>query len=202
MTRSKFKQSIKQGMAIITIAVILALATNAARDDGVALSHDFFPATVVAPPETNGNQDNESQGQDQGPEVISGVPDENTEPADGIQRAGIEEVEIYFEESLNDSSMIFVDARRRSDYEEGHIPGAVWLYHYQSERLFPDVRDDLEQAFIIIVYCNGGDCEDSIHLASDLSSHYGIPSENIFVFEGGMSEWKEAGFPVQVGEER
>lgn len=202
MTRSNFKQSSKQALAIIVVAVILALTTNAFRDDGLALSHDFFRTTVVAPQETSGNQNSGDEVQDPGPELNSGVSDEGTDPDDGIQRAGIEEVEIYFEESLNDTSMIFVDARRRSDYEEGHIPGAVWLYHYQSERLFPDVRDDLEQAFIIVVYCNGGDCEDSIHLASDLSSHYGLPSENIFVFEGGMSEWREAGFPVQVGGER
>jgi len=202
VTRETLAQSFKQALVIVFFGIALALVANASSQEGIILSHDFFSVAGVTGSEGSGNPETGSEGSDSGLEVGIDDPAVDPEPFDGIQRATIEDAEVYFEGSLEDSSMVFVDARRRSDYEEGHIPGAIWLYHYQSERLFDEVREDLEQAFIIVVYCNGGDCEDSINLASDLSSLYGLPPENIFVYEGGLSEWQEAGLPVQVGGER
>ena len=97
---------------------------------------------------------------------------------------------------------VFVDARNKDDYVEGHIPGAVHLYHYDSLEMIDSVRPDLEQAFFIIVYCNGGDCDDSISLALDLTTSYGFPNDSVYVFKGGMEEWQEAGYPVTTGENR
>jgi 3-mercaptopyruvate sulfurtransferase SseA len=68
--------------------------------------------------------------------------------------------------------------------------------------LIEDLRPELEMAFFVIVYCNGGDCDDSIHLATDLSSLYGIPTENIYVYEGGLNQWVENQMPVTSGTER
>ena len=63
--------------------------------------------------------------------------------------------------------------------------------------MIDDLRAELELAFFVIVYCNGGDCEDSLHLAADLSSLYGIPTENIYVFEGGLNEWVRKGHSTE-----
>ena len=76
-----------------------------------------------------------------------------------------------------------------------------WIKQGSSESLIDDLKPQLEMAFFLIVYCNGGDCEDSLHLASDLGSLYGLPPENIYVYEGGFNEWKEMQMPITVGTE-
>ncbi len=98
---------------------------------------------------------------------------------------------------------VFVDARDLDLYLAGHIPGAIFLHHYNSEELMTEpVRSALSAAFMVIVYCNGGDCEDSINLAMDLIGVYGLANENVYVFEGGMEEWQAAGLPIVVGANR
>ena len=118
-------------------------------------------------------------------------------PADGLQRmALIDAQDMVGQEGI----AVFVDARKRADYDAGHIPGAVYLSHYESSNLIDDLRPTLEQAFFIIVYCNGGQCEDSKSLAFDLISVYGFAHENVYVFEGGMEEWTQAGLTVEKSE--
>ena len=166
-------------IAIALIASVVGLAANSIRDDGsINFSRNYSPTEEAAA------------------------------PGDGIQRLSFEEAHDNFitgeeeYESTGESIYLFVDARVRDQYEEGHIPGAVWLYHYESENLIDELRPELELAFFIIIYCNGGDCEDSIHLATDLMSLYGLPGENIFVYEGGLDEWVENEMPIVSGPER
>lgn len=142
------------------------------------------------------------------PATTDPTPTEPTPPANeehtdrivelGLQPMTVDEAELYHA----DGAALFVDARNREDYEEGHIPGAVYLNHYQSADLIEEVRPDLEAAFMVVVYCNGGDCDDSINLALDLVTLYGIPNGNVYVFDGGMEVWKARGLPVVTGGER
>jgi len=123
---------------------------------------------------------------------------EDEPPVDGLQRISLEDCR----DLIGSPVAVFVDARDRDFYLAGHIPGAVHLYHYESAKHIDEVRPILQEAFMVIVYCNGGDCEDSINLALDLVGSYGLPNENVHVFEGGMDVWKAAGLPVVVGESR
>jgi len=50
-----------------------------------------------------------------------------------------------------------------------------------------------------VVYCTGGECEDSEFAALALIG-VGIPKERFFVYVGGMSEWAAHGLPFEVGE--
>lgn len=192
-------------IAILVISVGTGLAANAVRGTGtINLGRNYFNAPVVSP-----------VGADQQPSPSS-VTESNSgettsvtnQPDDGIQRLTFEEAQDNFIvgeeefEATGESIYLFVDARVRDQYEDGHIPGAIWLYHYESDSLIDEVRSELEMAFFIIVYCNGGDCEDSLHLAADLMSLYNLPPENIYVYEGGLNEWKERGMPIAVGSER
>lgn len=125
-------------------------------------------------------------------------PAEEPLPPDGIRRIQLADCR-----DLIDSPIaVFVDARNREFYTQGHIKGAVHLHHYDSADHIEEVRPILEAAFMVIVYCNGGDCEDSINLALDLVTSYGIPNENVHVFEGGYDEWKAAALPIVTGENR
>ena len=52
---------------------------------------------------------------------------------------------------------------------------------------------------IVVVYCKGGDCEDSIFLARDLVYKHAVPLESLYIYEGGMNDWNTNGSPVQSG---
>ena len=94
------------------------------------------------------------------------------------------------------NAAVFVDARSKEEYAEGHIPGAFSLP-------FDDVFADPDKAKNfdsggkpIITYCGGGDCELSKSLATALidGGH-----KKVLVFMGGMPGWKEPGNPVATG---
>ncbi len=205
---------IKGVVVLVFISAVLGLATNTLRGkNSIDLSRNYFPSisaptnpvVIQGPAEIQSGSDQDS-GVSGNDSQTSVTPDIHP-PDDGIQRLTFEDVRDHFmtaeEEyvSTGESIVAFVDARVRDQYEDGHIPGAVWLYHYESDSLVDDLRPQLELAFFIIVYCNGGDCEDSIHLAADLGSLYGMPPENIYVYEGGFNEWKDKGMPVVSGSE-
>ena len=62
--------------------------------------------------------------------------------------------------------------------------------------LIADVRDFATDAEIVIIYCNGGECEDSIQTARYLTEEIEepLPFEIVHVFEGGIQAWSEAGY--------
>lgn len=147
---------------------------------------------------TDPNSSQATAGDPEDPNAITG-DDENIDPFHGVNTMELEDVAMYFEMK---GVAAFLDARSRDHYEDGHIPGAFYLNHYQSQRLIEDIRSDLEAADILIVYCGGGDCEDSILLATSLISEYGFMFENVFVYIGGMDEWTANGHPSVEGAER
>ena len=94
----------------------------------------------------------------------------------------------------------FLDARRTAAYREGHIQGA---------RPFPvweaDV-DDRVKAFYaeghdpngaIVVYCTGGDCEDSHMLGQKL---FFAGFNAVFVYRDGFPDWQKRALPVTKGD--
>ena len=60
-------------------------------------------------------------------------------------------------------------------------------------------RDDLA---MIVVYCRGGDCEDSLNLAHEIVYRKEIDLELVNVYEGGLLDWVERGGPLVGGVER
>jgi rhodanese-related sulfurtransferase len=93
------------------------------------------------------------------------------------------------EESWRQRSAVFIDARESDFFEEGHIPGAINIP--VSQLAHPTGLPENKSA-ALIVYCSGGDCEDSRILAKALgAAGYG----SISVLAGGWDEWTAAGLP-------
>jgi rhodanese-related sulfurtransferase len=113
-------------------------------------------------------------------------------------------IEIAFNDvkSLHDKNVLFLDARRTSVYEQGHIPGAraysVWESDIDDkvQKLFAERSDTSAQALPIVIYCSGGDCEDSHMLAQKL---WGIQFNNVYVYKDGFPDWQQHGAPVHTG---
>ena len=113
-------------------------------------------------------------------------------------------VEIGYDDvaKLHAAGALFLDARRTSVYEEGHIAGArpfsVWESDIDDKvnKLFAERSDLRDQAKPIVAYCSGGDCEDSHMLAQKL---WGIQFNNVYVYKDGFPDWQKHGGAVHVG---
>jgi rhodanese-related sulfurtransferase len=94
------------------------------------------------------------------------------------------------EQWARDGSRLFLDARPAKEYQEGHIPAAMSLPYHQLDTAFPEIQLFLAPDLPVVCYCSGADCEDSLLLGEFLIQQ---GYTNIFLFEGGMDQWREAG---------
>lgn len=166
-------------LAAMTFAI--ALVANALHPKGLDLGRNYFPADQV--------------------EDV-----ENGEPAQGLQHdfavlslADVKDYQPYA--AGEDAYYLILDARSEKDYKVGHIPGARLCHHYHQDLYVPNLLSQMNAVDLIIIYCAGGDCEDSIQLATDLVYTHGVPKELVTIFEGGWEEWEEAGLEIKEGEQ-
>lgn len=103
---------------------------------------------------------------------------------------------------LHKSGVLFLDARRTSVFEEGHIAGAKSYSVWESDvddkvnQLFSERSDPEEQNRPIVIYCSGGACEDSHMLAQKL---WGIQFNNVYVYKDGFPDWQKRRGAVKTG---
>lgn len=97
-----------------------------------------------------------------------------------------------------DGTVVFVDARSgRALFEASRIPGAI---HLSANMVLGG--DPAFEAFLgevlpdawVVVYCSGGDCDESKNLVAQLQA-FGY--ESTYIFVGGMEEWDAAGLPTE-----
>jgi len=108
-------------------------------------------------------------------------------------------VEISNEDAMQlwHEKAIFIDARRTDVHAQGHIAGSrsmpVWEADIDDRiRAFFDEVTNQQQP--IVVYCSGGNCEDSHMLADKL---WGVGYENVLVYKDGFPAWQKMGGAVQ-----
>jgi rhodanese-related sulfurtransferase len=90
--------------------------------------------------------------------------------------------------------ILFVDARSRAAFAEGHLPGAVSLPYEEFETAYGEVADRLVPGIPLITYCEGGDCTLSHSLAHALRQG---GYDDVRVLAGGFEAWARAGLPVE-----
>ena len=102
-------------------------------------------------------------------------------------------------EQLFGEKRLFLDARRTTVYADGHIPGARSFPIWESDiadRVKAFYEEGLDQNAPIVIYCSGGDCEDSHMLAEKL---YMVGFNNLLVYKDGFPGWQKRGLPVVKG---
>jgi rhodanese-related sulfurtransferase len=101
-----------------------------------------------------------------------------------------------FKQLYDADGALIVDAREPSQYEDGHVAGAISL-PYNGALAEPERVKGLDPGGRpFVVYCSGRTCELAMDLARFLVESGKQP---VLVFEGGFSEWKAAGYPVALG---
>jgi len=198
---------VAETLLVLSLGVALGLGVNAVSDNGLDLGRDYFPkgpavVTGSATPSTP-----------VAPEVEAPPTPELDAPGDGLDQALVERlaskglvgigfdeaVEIWQSELRLRGAILFVDARNDEDYQEGHIPGAWQLDHYRPDRNLGELLPMLPGTLQIVVYCTGGDCEDS-ESAALLLQQFGADASVMQIYAGGITEWRENGMPVELGE--
>jgi rhodanese-related sulfurtransferase len=100
------------------------------------------------------------------------------------------------EELWRAGGTVFIDARRKPAFDEGHVPAALSAPAAEAEKALPmDVRT-LPRGQAVVVYCEGGDCQSSLLLAHKLSQQ---GFKDVRVMTGGFGEWTKAGLPAERG---
>lgn len=99
----------------------------------------------------------------------------------------LEPGQIRLETALGWGDVLWLDARSRAEFEEGHIPGALLLNEDEWEGLFFDFMAAWEPGQKVVVYCGGSLCQASEEVARRLRTS--LEDDDIYVLRGGWNEW-------------
>jgi rhodanese-related sulfurtransferase len=84
---------------------------------------------------------------------------------------------------LENESFLWVDARRREAFDEGHVPGAVLLNEDEWDDQLHEFVDRWQPGITVVVYCSSQSCGASRSVAVRLREELDIDS--VFFLEGG-----------------
>lgn len=190
MSPPPLRTTLRQACVVALAGVVTGLLANAVSPRGLSLSRNYFPDTP-APAATPA-----PAGASPVARTPSAAPARSKRglPLIDQKRA----TELFRDPRRTEGLILFVDARAAEPYARGHIPGAYPLDHYRLELTIADLIGVAQLAQEIVVYCNGGDCEDSDLAAADLQQ-FGVPVSKISIYGGGFDEWQRSKLPVETG---
>jgi rhodanese-related sulfurtransferase len=94
----------------------------------------------------------------------------------------------------------FLDARRSSDFEAGHVAGAwsvpIWETAAAGRITEFEARANPAPQAPIVIYCSGGDCSDSRLVAKKLVE---LGYRNLLIYRDGFPDWARQGRPQAGG---
>ena len=189
-----------EAILVAVVGALVALAANRISPRGLSLARDYFPEAKAAPlparATTNASAGSAATNEAAPSEAESAVA---RLKAKGLQVVDFDEVKkLLHDPGYQTGSIIFIDAREE-EYQAGHIPGAYHLDYYHPDKYLLAVLPACQNANQIVVYCSGGDCQDSEMTALMLRDG-GVPNGKLFVYSGGMTEWDEKKEPIETGE--
>lgn len=115
------------------------------------------------------------------PEVIAG--------AETVDAAGVLDLaERYVD-------LVVIDSRKITDYENGHIEGAINLPDTDTSSVSLDKVLENKRTTVVF-YCNGINCKRS-SIAVSIALESGFSS--VFWYRKGWDEWTQLKFPIVVG---
>jgi len=82
---------------------------------------------------------------------------------------------------------LIVDARYRSDYEAGHLPGAINIPVNEPESIQDRKLNDVPKDWPIVIYCQSQGCQFDDIIARILHAD---GFTNLYLFSGGWLEWR------------
>jgi rhodanese-related sulfurtransferase len=185
---------------VAVMGAAFAFAANQISPRGLALARNYFPTgtnntvrgvAIAGPP---GSATDANPAAPSSAQLLAMQMKEK-----GLQLIeGTRAVQLFHDSHFKAGVIVFIDARDESHYQEGHIPGAYEFDPYHPEKYFPTVLPVCRAAEQVVVYCSGGDCDDS-ESAALLLKDVGIPNRKLFIYGGGIAEWTNNRLPIETG---
>lgn len=117
-----------------------------------------------------------------------------------IQEIGIDDiVDIVGDLDYDRWRFVFVDARSADVFADGRIQGAIRCWQADLAECIEFVLEPALGAEKVIVYCNGGKCDESKYMCRELVVR-GVPRESIYLYAGGWDDWIANEMPFEVDE--
>ena len=195
--RGGFIATLREGLWIAILAAALALAANAISPRGLSLTRNYFPRAASGA-EVVATQLHSGAGE---AAVTNGAVAKTMArlAAEGLKVVTLQETERFFRDPrFAQGLLVFLDARDDALYQAGHIPGAYQFDHYRAPTFLPTILPVCSVAEQVLVYCTGGDCEDSEFAAITLRD-LGVKADKLMVFASGFHAWEAADLPVETG---
>lgn len=87
---------------------------------------------------------------------------------------------------VDNPNFLIIDARSPEDFAKGKIGEAINIFPYEDEAQYFEKIYTLPRDKKYLIYCTGGDCDLSHHLAEDMKT---AGFTNMFIYLGGWEEW-------------
>ncbi|MFQ5485111.1 MAG: rhodanese-like domain-containing protein [Desulfobacterales bacterium] len=158
---------IKEIMVLIVLSVVLAFLVNILSSKGIALFGRW--------------------------DTSKGVITANPKNAEEGWPAEIDSV-VQAKAIFDKGGALFVDARSRGNYEDGHIPGAISLPVGEFSKQIESFLNQHPSDQPLVIYCSGRTCDDSHNLAL-LLLEAGFTDVRIFI--DGFPGWEAEGYRVE-----
>jgi rhodanese-related sulfurtransferase len=198
------KAVVFEALVVAALGLLFALAANALSPRGLRVTRNYFPEAgtpaAIAPARTNAINAIHA-GKAPLPTGVPGAIAQRLQQR-GLQLVSSNQVaELFRDPRYEQGLIVFIDARDDAHYAAGHLPGAWQFHHYRADDYLPAVLPACLTAMQVVVYCSGGECEDS-EFAALMLRDAGVPRETLFVYAGGFTEWRATGLPVETGARR
>ncbi|MCI0420138.1 MAG: rhodanese-like domain-containing protein [Acidobacteria bacterium] len=99
-------------------------------------------------------------------------------------------------EIIASKSMVLLDGRSETDYENGHLPGAYSLSVTNFEKRFLEFSAQYPKQGAFVIYCGSGECGLSRRLASLLQQQ---GYRQLKIYSAGYNDWFLSGNAVEKG---
>jgi len=97
------------------------------------------------------------------------------------------------EDKLREEEVKLIEVLEPEEYERKHIKGAI---NVPLAEIGKEVKSKFDNESEIVVYCADKSCGASPKAAEKLDR---LGFENVYDYEGGKKDWKEAGNPMESG---
>ena len=193
---ARFGPILKESTVVLVTGVLFGLLANGVSPVGLSLRRNYFPADGGRNKAFAGQKlAVEKPAQDTGDELPKRAKASAEKRFQFVEYA--EAVAMHNDARRMEEAWIWIDARPARQYVESHIPGAYHLDHFRIEDQLDAVLPLCQAAEKIVVYCNGGECEESEFTAEDLVA-LGIDNQRLWIYRGGFAEWSEKAQPTEI----
>ncbi len=92
---------------------------------------------------------------------------------------------------MDNREVTVIEVLSKESYNKGHIRGAI---NIPLEKIGKEARERFDKDEPLVVYCSNYDCTASPSAAKKLET---LGFTNVYDYEGGKEEWKQAGLPIE-----